>query len=108
MKRTLEYKALTHPMNKPELTVTDESTVSWLVNWPTKASVIDYLQNFSPYILQKIAAGNINLVFDKYYDYSIKSSARSGLGRFTCRTNRYNRHLLFRLKLQHLEKINDS
>ena len=89
MKRTLEYKALTHTMNKPELTITDESTVSWLVNWPTKASVIDDLQNFSPYILQKIAAGNINLVFDKYYDYSIKSSARSGVGRCTCRTQRF-------------------
>ena len=97
-------------MNKPELTITDESAVSWVVNWPTKTSVIDYLQNFSPYILQKLATGNINLVFDKYYDYSIKLSARSGCGRSTCRTQRYNRHLLFRLKLQHLEgvKISDS
>ena len=40
------------------------------------------------YILQKLATGNINLPFDRYYDYSIKSSTRSGCGRSTCRTHK--------------------
>ena len=88
MKRTLESKVSTRTMNKPELTIIDGSAILWVVNWPTKASAIDYLQNFSSYILQKLAAGNINLAFDRYYNYSIKSPTRSGRGRSTCRTHK--------------------
>ena len=88
MKRTLESKVSTRTMNKPELTIIDGSAISWVVNWPTKASVVDYLQSFSSYILPKLATGNINLAFDRYYDYSIKSSTRSGRGRSTCRTHK--------------------
>ena len=73
-------------MNKPELTITDGSAILWVVNWPTKASVIDYLQNLNSFILQKLAAGNTSLAFDRCYDCSIKSSTRSGCGRSTCRT----------------------
>ena len=58
IKRTLESKVSTRTMSKPELTTIDGSAILWAVNWPTKASVIDYLQNFSSYILQKFATGN--------------------------------------------------
>ena len=88
MKRTLESKASTRTMNKPERTIIDVSATLWLANWPTKASVIDYLQIFTSYISQKLATGNINLVFDRYYDYSRKSCTRSDSGRSTCWTHK--------------------
>ena len=66
MTRTLESNTSTRTMNKPELAITDRSAILWVVNWPTKASVIDYLQIFSSYIPQKLVTGNINLVFDRY------------------------------------------
>ena len=109
MKRTLESKASTRTMNKPERTIIDVSATLWLVNWPTKASVIDYLQIFTSYISQKLATGNINLVFDRYYDYSRKSCTRSDSGRSTCWTHKLTpTFLLFRLKLPHLEAVKIS
>ena len=78
LKNFLESKASIRTMNKPELTIIDGSAILWVESWPTKPLVIDYLQNFSSYILQKLATCNIKLVFDRYYDYSIKSSTRSG------------------------------
>ena len=54
LRRTLEPKVSTHTMIKLELTIIDGSAI-WVVNWPTMASVIDYLQNLSAYILQKHA-----------------------------------------------------
>ena len=88
MKRTLESKASTHTMSKWELTIIDGSAILSVINWPTKASVIDYLQIFSSYIPQKLATGNINLVFDRYYDYNVKSSTRSDSGGSTCQTHK--------------------
>lgn len=55
-------------MNKPELTIIDVSAIAWVIKWPTKASVINYLQAFNSYILQNLVTSNINLVFDSYYD----------------------------------------
>ena len=88
LNRTLESKALTCTMSKAELAIIDGSAILWVVNWPIKASIIDYLQNISSYILQKLARGNINLVFERHYDYIIKSSAQSGGGRSTCWTHK--------------------
>lgn len=53
LRRTLEPKVSTHTMIKLELTI-DGSPI-WVVNGPTMASVINDLQNFSSYILQKHA-----------------------------------------------------
>ena len=59
-------------MNKPELTIPDESAMgSKLAN-----KGISHQLSLKLYILQKLATGNINLPFDRYYDYSIKSSTR--------------------------------
>ena len=88
LKRTLESKASTRTMDKPELPTIVGSAILWVVNWPTKASVSDYIQNISAYILQKYATGNVNLVFDRYYDYSIKYFTQSARGRTTCRIHK--------------------
>ena len=87
LKMTLASKASTRIINKLKLTIIDKSVILWVVNWPKKASVIDYLQNPSSYIRQKLATGNMNLLFDRYYHYSFKSSTRSGRGRSTCQTH---------------------
>ena len=88
LKRTLQSKASTHTMSISELTIIDGSAILWMVNWSTKASVIDYLQNFSSYIIQELARSNINLVLNRHYNYSIKSSTQSGCGRSTCWTHK--------------------
>jgi len=86
LKNALGCKISTRGMGNPQLTVIDGSATMWVINWPTKASVSDYLDNFCSYILQRIEAGNTNLFFDRYYDFSIKSSTRSGLGKSISRT----------------------
>ena len=84
LKRILESKASNRTMNKSELTIIDGSAILWVVSWQTKASVIDYLQNLSSYILQSLETCNIDL----QCKYSIKSSTRSGCGKSTCRTHK--------------------
>lgn len=64
-------------MNKPELTIIDVSAIAWVIKWPTKASVINYLQAFNSYILQNLVTSNINLVFDSYYDYTVHTNISS-------------------------------
>ena len=67
-------------IEKPDLTVVDGSTILRVVNWPTKGKVSDFIENVCCYMIDIFKEGNINVVFDRYYDYNIKSSARAERG----------------------------
>ena len=72
LKKALESKVSTSTMNKLELTIIDRSAIILVVNCPTKASVIDYLQRLSSYFLKKLATGDFNLVIDRYCDLVVE------------------------------------
>ena len=58
--------------------VLDGSAILWVIPWPLLGTVRDYVSNFRKYIEQKLNVGDVYLVFDRYWDYSTKSIARSG------------------------------
>ena len=68
-------------MATPDLTVIDGSAILWVVNWPSKALVSDYVDNEYAFVLKKLDIGRIYLVFDRYYDFSTKSLTRTGRGK---------------------------
>ena len=68
-------------MATPDLTVIDGSAILWVVNWPSKALVSDYVDNVYAFVLKKLDIGRTYLVFDRYYDFSTKSLTRTGRGK---------------------------
>ena len=58
--------------------VFDGSAVLWVSHWPLNGKVRDYVANFRKYIEQKLEVSDVYLVFDRYREYSTKSTTRSG------------------------------
>ena len=62
-------------------TVIDGCALLWIPRWPSSTStkqplVIDYVNKFKDHIKEKLKKGDTYLVFDKYNNYSTKSSTR--------------------------------
>ena len=58
--------------------VLDGSVVLWVIHWPLKRKVRDYVANFRKCSEQKLEVGDVYLIFDRYKEYSTKSITRSG------------------------------
>ena len=56
--------------------VLDGSAILWVVHWPAKGTVVDFVNNSKKYISNKLHESDVYLVFDRYRDYSAKSVAR--------------------------------
>lgn len=57
-------------------TVLDGSAVLWVVHWPAKGVVADYVENFKKFLERKLQDSDVYLVFDRYKEYSTKSVTR--------------------------------
>jgi len=47
------------------------------VHWPCMRTVQDYIDNFCTYVINKAKVSDVYVVFNRYFDYSIKSVTRS-------------------------------
>ena len=56
----------------------DGSAILWVMHWPAKGTVVDFVNNFKRYISNKLHESDVYLVFDRYRDYSTKSVTREG------------------------------
>ena len=56
--------------------VLDGSAILWVVHWPAKGTVVDFVNNFKKYISNKLHESDVYLVFDRYRDYSTKRFTR--------------------------------
>ena len=64
-----------------ECQVLDGCAILWVIQWPSntgkeKAQVKDFIDSFVSFILYKLQEADIYLVFDRYLDYSTKTSTR--------------------------------
>ncbi len=74
---------------QPDVTVVDGSAILWILHWPNRGTVCDFVDNFTGYILAKNNTSDIYVVFDRYYDFSIKSGTRfARAGRHASRRHR--------------------
>jgi hypothetical protein len=60
-----------------EVIIIDGCAMFWVLHWPTSGTVEDYINIFVEYVLKKLHDSDTYVVFDRYYDYSIKSSTRN-------------------------------
>lgn len=56
--------------------VLDGSAILWVVHWPAKGTVVDFVNHFKKYISNKLHESDVFLVYDRYRDYSTKSVTR--------------------------------
>ena len=75
-KRLAKEISLRHTTSRVGTAVLDGSAVLWVVHWPSKGTIADYVNNFKKYLLKKLREADVYLVFDRYHDYSTKSVTR--------------------------------
>ena len=63
---------ITQPCTQPD----ESSAVLWVVHWPAKGVVADYVENFKKFLERKLQDSGVYLVFDRYREYSTKSITR--------------------------------
>ena len=76
IKQQLKIDVSARLVPPPQATVIDGCAIFWVVHWPNKGTVEDYVSNFCHYVLGKAKYCDVYLVFDRYYDFSIKSGTR--------------------------------
>ena len=76
LKRKLQIEKSSRLATNPDTTIIDGCAILWIIHWPYMGTLQDYVDNFVSYISTSTGQSDVHLVFDRYYDYSIKSGAR--------------------------------
>ena len=57
--------------------IMDVSAVLWTVDWPTHGTVGTFISGFKAWLRVRLSEADVHLCFDRYRDYSTKSTTRS-------------------------------
>ena len=61
----------------PTAIVVDVSAVIWTIEWPAHGTVATFISGFKTWLSLQLSGADVYLCFDRYHDYSTKSSTRS-------------------------------
>lgn len=61
----------------PDAIVLDGCAVLWVIHWPTAGLVQDYIKNLVDYIANHLTIADTYLIFDRYFESSIKEITRT-------------------------------
>ena len=78
LKRKLQVEQSSQIYQQSEVSVIDGCAILWVIHWPSNGVVKDFVNGFIKFIFEKLSISNLYLVFDRYYDFSIKSGTRKG------------------------------
>lgn len=78
LKKKLQITQPTRSAEKPDTIVVDGCAILWCIHWPKTGTIQNYLNGFWSYISLLLRTSNVFLVFDRYFQYSIKSCTRIG------------------------------
>ena len=60
-----------------DMTIVDGCAVLWKIQWPSaKGTVQDFVKGFHKFVYDMLKKNDVMIIFDRYYDYSIKSVTR--------------------------------
>ena len=77
-KRSLKTKfQVQRTLPTPTAIVVDVSAVFWTIEWPAHGTVTTFITAFKLWLSEKLRKTDVYLCFDRYHDYSIKSSRRN-------------------------------
>ena len=61
----------------PDMTIVDGCAVLWKIQWPSaNGTVQDFVKGFHKFVYDMLKKNDVMIIFDRYYDYSIKSVTR--------------------------------
>ncbi|KAG1661394.1 Receptor-type tyrosine-protein phosphatase-like N [Nymphon striatum] len=76
LKRSLQIEVSRRNAGDADTTVIDGSALLWTIHWPADSSVADFIANVKKRIASYLTNSDDYLIFDRYHEYSIKSTTR--------------------------------
>ena len=77
LKNSLKVEVSQRLITSPTAIVMDVSAVLWTVDWPTHGTVGTFISGFKAWFRVRLSEADVHLCFDRYRDYSTKTSTRS-------------------------------
>ena len=78
LKKKLQVEVSSRVSEKSDGVILDGCAILWVIHWHLNGTVRDFVDGFNQYVLQKMSTcSHLNVIFDRYKDYSIKSRTRS-------------------------------
>ncbi len=88
--KTLAVEVALRTWGSPTVVVFDVSAVLWTIDWPAKGTVQTFVQGFRVWLASKLIKSDVYLAFDRYLDYSTKSSTRATRSTTSARVHKLN------------------
>ena len=60
----------------PDVIILDGCAIMWVIHWPAHGLVQDYIKNVVDYVRSQLQIADTYLIFDRYYNNSIKETTR--------------------------------
>ena len=76
LKKSLQVEISSKKAVDADITVIDGSALLWTIHWPTDGTVADFIDNVKARLTTYLSKSDVYLIFDRYYEYSIKSVTR--------------------------------
>ena len=77
LKTNLQVELTDRRSIPPDVLVLDGCAILWVVNWPAHGLVQDFIRNVVDYVSSHLRIADTYLIFDRYYDNSIKETTRT-------------------------------
>lgn len=77
LKTKLKVEESTRKIGLADAIVIDGCALLWVVHWPAKGTVKDFVLNYIKYVTGKLKGNcRVHVIFDRYLEYSAKSGTR--------------------------------
>ena len=77
LKNSLKVEVSQRLITSPTAIVMDVSAALWTLDWPTHGTVGTFISGFNEWLRVRLSEADVHLCFDRYRDYSTKSTTRS-------------------------------
>ena len=77
LKTNLQVETSQRNFLTPTSVVVDVSALLWTIEWPVHGTVTTFITAFMQWLSEKLQKSDIYLCFDRYHEYSMKSSTRN-------------------------------
>ena len=77
LKKILQVEVPQCLITNPTAVVIDVSAVLWTIDWPAHGTIANFISGFKEWLSQQLSKSDVYLCFDRYFDFSTKSSTRA-------------------------------
>jgi len=78
LKNSLQVNVYRRTCSKADVIIIDGSALLWTIHWPADGTVEDFIVNVRSLLISYLTIGDVYFIFDRYHEYSIKSTTQDG------------------------------